>query len=88
MTREELNDTLKREFSKVQNLTNEHEKLVADNAKKLHAILEKRMPIDSKHITTEFSRHKVTLLKDFTIVISELKEEEAKSLYDKICQLT
>ena len=88
MTREELNDTLKQEFSKVQNLTSEHQKLVADNAKKLHAILEKRMPIDTKTVTTEFSRHKVTLLKDFTIVISELNEEQSKSLFEKICQLT
>ena len=88
MTREELNSTLEQEFSKVQNLTSEHQKLVADNAKKLHAILEKRMPIDTKTVTTEFSRHKVTLLKDFTIVISELNEEQSKSLFDKICQLT
>ena len=88
MTREELNSTLEQEFSKVQNLTSEHQKLVADNAKKLHAILEKRMPIDTKTVTTEFSRHKVTLLKDFSIVITELNEEQSKSLFDKICQLT
>tara|TARA_R110000824_G_scaffold274974_2_gene463664 strand:- start:680 stop:946 length:267 start_codon:yes stop_codon:yes gene_type:complete len=88
MTREELNDTLEQEFSKVQTLTGEHKKLVADNAKKLHAILEKRLPIDTKTITTEFSRHKVTLLKDFSIVITELNEEQSKSLFDKICQLT
>ena len=88
MTREDLNSTLEQEFSKVQNLTSEHQKLVADNAKKLHAILEKRMPIDTKTVTTEFSRHKVTLLKDFSIVITELNEEQSKSLFDKICQLT
>ena len=88
MTREELNSTLEQEFSKVQNLTSEHQKLVADNAKKLHAILEKRMPIDTKTVTTEFSRHKVTLLKDFSIVITELNEEQSKRLFDKICQLT
>lgn len=88
MTREELNNTLEQELAKAKDLTSEHKKLVEQNAKKLYAILEKRKPIDSKQITTEFSRHKITLLKDYTIVINELNEEQSKSLFEKICQLT
>ena len=88
MTREQLNETLKAEFAKTKGLSDEHKKVVTDNAKRLHAALEKRKPIDSKHITTEFSRHKVTLLKNNTIVITELNEKQSKSLFEKICQLT
>ena len=88
MTREQLNETLKAEFNKAKGLSADHKKMVESNAKKLYAALEKKKPINSKQITTEFSRHKITLLKDFTIVITELNEEQSKSLFEKICQLT
>jgi hypothetical protein len=88
MTREQLNETLKSEFAKTKGLSDEHKKIVEQNAKRLHAVLEQRKPINSKYITTEFSRHKITLLKNYTIVINELNEEQSKSLFEKICQLT
>ena len=88
MTREQLNKTLEAESAKTKGLSDEHKKVVEQNAKRLHAALEKRKPIYSKYITTEFSRHKITLLKDYTIVINELNEEQSKSLFEKICQLT
>lgn len=57
---------------------------VFEKAKEFRKVLEERKPIDTRFVETEFSRFKVTLLKDNTIIINELKEEEARRLFDNI----
>ncbi len=87
-TREDLNNVLKAEFDKVQGLTKEHKSKMAENARKLFELRKTKVPVDTKFVDTEFSRYKITRLKDNTIIINELKEDQAKSLFDRICQLT
>jgi ribosome biogenesis GTPase A len=53
---------------------------VFEKAKEFKKVLEQRKPIDTRFV----SRFKVTLLKDNTIIINELKEEEARRLFDNI----
>jgi len=64
------------------------QKDLRDSMPKLKDIMERFKSKEESFIETEFSRYKIKLTKGNFILISELKEEEAKSLYDKICQLT
>lgn len=87
-TKEDLNKLLKEQFDNAQYLTKEHKEKIAEGAKKIFELRKQKVPVETKFVTTEFSRYKVTRLKDHTIIINELKEEDAKSLFDRICQLT
>jgi hypothetical protein len=85
----ELNEKLKEEFEQRfgENSVFKSQKdlkKVFQKAEGLQKMLEKKRPIDSKFVETELSRFKVTLLGDFTIIINELKEEEARRLFDNI----
>jgi hypothetical protein len=87
-TKEDVNAKLKELFEKNQNLTIAHKEAMTKKAHDIFNSVKHRLPIETKFVTTEFSRHKVTLLKDSTIIINELKEGDAKRLFDSICQLT
>ena len=87
-TKEELNSKLQELFDKNKEITTQQAEMLRAKANTAFDKLKHRMPVSSKFVTTEFSRHKITLLKDNTIIINELKEDQAKSLFDRICQLT
>lgn len=87
-TREEVNAKLKELFDKNKSLTEEHKARMTQKAHSIFESMRQRTAIETKFINTEFSRYKITRLRNNNIIIDELKEDEAKSLYDKICQLT
>ena len=43
-----------------------------------------RTPLKTRFVQTEFSRFKIVMLKDNSIIINELKEDEANRLFDNI----
>ena len=87
-TKEDVNKVLKEQFEKIQGLTKEHKEKMSKRAHEIFEAQKLKVVVESKFVTTEFSRHKVVRLKDNTIIINELKEEQANSLFDRICQLT
>lgn len=46
--------------------------------------LKNSQPEKSRFVQTEFSRFKITMLKNNSIIINELKEDEANRLFDNI----
>ena len=82
----DLNEQLKKEINsrEYQQIKDDYRK----NLPKLSEVMEQMKTKKDKFVQTEFSRYNVKLTKGNIIIISELKEDEANRLFDRICQLT
>lgn len=81
-----LEKEFKEKFGK-QSAFKKNKQQIEELKTKMELALEKaksRTPIKTRFVNTEFSRFKITMLKDNSIIITELKEEEANRLYDNI----
>lgn len=81
---DQLKKDFEKRFGKDSVFNKKDMKQITEKYKKLGEAMKLRTPVKSRFVQTEFSRFKIVMLKDNSIIINELKEDEANRLFDNI----